>query len=247
MFTFVTNGSECGRLGNQIIRSLAVSFICEKHNLYCEYGNYDIINNKLGIPLFIGNTKFDNSILLLDSNYFNLLNSNELFSNLNPNTNFFQTKEICHTIYNYLKNSKQYIINKNNFKERYNNNNDIFIHIRLGDAESVNPGKNYYFKAIQSVIQYDNIYISSDTPQHPIINEIINIYPFLKILNYDEINTIQFASTCKYVILSHGTFSAIIGYLSFFSNIYYPEYDIIWHGDVFSIEGWNRINKSLYK
>ena len=35
MFMFVTNSIDYDRLGNQIIRSLAVSFICEKHNLYC--------------------------------------------------------------------------------------------------------------------------------------------------------------------------------------------------------------------
>jgi hypothetical protein len=44
--------------------------------------------------------------------------------------------------------------------------------------------------------------------------------------------------------LSHGTFSAMVGYLSFFSNIYYSEYesDKIWYGDIFSIDGWNKIN-----
>ena len=37
----------------------------------------------------------------------------------------------------------------------------------------------------------------------------------------NEIETIQFASTCKNVVLSHGTYSGIIGYLSFYSNVYY--------------------------
>ena len=32
-----------GRLGNQIIRNLAVSIIAEKHNLYVNYCNYDLI------------------------------------------------------------------------------------------------------------------------------------------------------------------------------------------------------------
>jgi len=32
-----------------------------------------------------------------------------------------------------------------------------------------------------------------------------------------------FASTCKYVVLSYGSFSAIIGYLSFFSHVYYKK------------------------
>ena len=70
--------------------------------------------------------------------------------------------------------------------------------------------------------------------------QIINFYPATKILDYNEILTIQFASTCRNIILSHGSFSAIIGYLSFYSTIYYPEYEInkIWFGDMFSIDGW---------
>ena len=61
-----------------------------------------------------------------------------------------------------------------------------------------------------------------------------------KIIDYNEQLTIQFATTCKNIILSHGSFSAIIGYLSFYSTIYYPEYEInkIWFGDMFSIDGW---------
>ena len=56
----------------------------------------------------------------------------------------------------------------------------------------------------------------------------------------DEIRTFQFGSTCKNIILSHGSFSAIIGYLAFYSNIYYPKYDENkkWYGDMFSINNW---------
>ena len=38
-----TTTSLNGRLGNQIIRNLAVSIIAEKHNLYVNYCNYDLI------------------------------------------------------------------------------------------------------------------------------------------------------------------------------------------------------------
>lgn len=58
----------------------------------------------------------------------------------------------------------------------------------------------------------------------------------------DEIHTIQFASTCKHIVLSHGSFSAVIGYLAFFSNVYYPAYgDTMWYGDMFSIDGWKKL------
>ena len=47
----------------------------------------------------------------------------------------------------------------------------------------------------------------------------------IELLHYNEIDTIQFGSTCKNIILSHGSFSAMIGNLSFYSNIYYPKID----------------------
>jgi hypothetical protein len=92
-------------------------------------------------------------------------------------------------------------------------------------------------------VNFDKLYISSDDASHLIITQILQNYPHAKIINYDEIQTIQFASTCKNIILSHGSFSAIIGYLAFFSNISYPEYqnDKMWYGDMFSINGWNKI------
>ena len=132
---------------------------------------------------------------------------------------------------------------KNPYNERYNNNEDIFIHIRLTDVAHLNPGINYYIKTINTINKNFSIYISTDDINHNIITELLDKYPNIILINYDEINTIQFASTCKNIILSHGSFSAIIGYLAFFSNIYYPEYDYnkLWYGDMFSINNWIKI------
>ena len=47
-------------------------------------------------------------------------------------------------------------------------------------------------------------------------------------LNINPIETIQFGSTCKNIILSHGSFSAVIGYLGFYSNIYYMNKNSTW-------------------
>ena len=241
----MTKTENIGRLGNQIIRNLAVSLLAKKHNLKVDYYNNELIN-KLGIELFSGSNLYDECILYLtDDNYFTIYNSNELNYNLNPNNNFFQTKEITNFLYNYLHNDviKSIIINKNPFKERYSKNNDLFIHIRLTDAAHYNPGIKYYINSIKNII-FDNLYISTDEKNNNMVKEILQLYPSSQLINYDEITTFQFASTCKHILLSHGTFSAIIGYLSFFSNIYYPEFEEnkIWHGDVFSIENWNKLS-----
>ena len=236
-----------GRLGNQIIRNLAVSLIASKYNLSVTYFNKDLIN-QLGIDLFSGSNVYNITYELNDTNFFSIYNSDQLNYNLNPNNHYFQTKDITNLLYNYLHSDKikSKIIETNPFKERYNSNNDLFIHIRLGDVESFNPGINYYLNTINN-IKFDNIYISTDNKHHFIISKLLCIYPAAKLIQYNEINTFQFASTCRNIILSHGSFSAIIGYLSFFSNIYYPEYEHpgyidyskkIWYGDMFSIHDW---------
>ena len=236
----MTKTNNNGRLGNQIIRNLAVSIIAEKNNLFVDYYNYDLID-KLGIKLFIGTNNYDNTIDLTDNNYFNILELSELKSNLNANNHYLQTKEITNMLYQHLHKDdiKNNIISKNPYNNRYNNNNDLFIHIRLTDAAHFNPGIEYYLKAISN-IKFDKLYLATDDFNHFIIKEIINKYPNIILFDKDEITTFQHASTCDNIILSHGSFSAIIGYLSFYSTIYFPEYDYskLWYGDMFSIPGW---------
>jgi hypothetical protein len=231
-----------GRLCNHVFRNIAVSMIATKFNLYVTYGYQDKIED-LGIPLFSGTNRFNQNAILCDDNFFEVLNAKELNENLSVH-GFYQTKEISREIYNYLRNEniKNKIILKNPFTCRYSKNNDCFIHIRLGDVSLHNPGITYYLNAL-SAISFDKLYIGTDEPHHSIITEIKQQYSNLTVLYYDEVNTIQFASTCKHVVLSHGTFSAIIGYLSFFSQIYYPEYESnkSWYGDIFSMPEFREI------
>ena len=233
--------SEIGRLCNQIIRNLCVSIIAKKYDLFVEYSSYNQMT-ELGLDMFVGKNTYSNRIELTDDNFFTILNADSLTSNLNPNYNYFQTKEITNYLFDYLRqdNIKNQIIEKNPFKSRYNNNDDCVIHIRLGDVEKFNPGLGYYLKAL-GLFKFNKLYISSDESNHKIIKDITKIHD-AEILNYNEIQTIQFGSTCKNVVLSHGSFSAVIGYLSFFSNVYYKEYEENrWYGDMFSIPSWNMI------
>jgi len=233
-----------GRLGNQIIRNLAVSLIAEKHNLKVDYHNKYLIN-RLGIELFSGSNSYNLIQNLTDDNYFTIYNMDELNYNLNPNHAYFQTKEITNFLYNYLHKDKikSTIISNNPFKDQYTKNNNLFIHIRLTDAERFNPGITYYINAIKNII-FDKLYISTDDKNNNMIIELLKLYPSSNLFDSDEITTFQFASTCKHIILSHGSFSTVIGYLSFFSNIYYPEYELnkIWYGDTFSIDNWIKLS-----
>lgn len=238
-----TKTIENGRLCNQIIRNLCISILAKKFNLFVEYSQHSKIES-LGIVLYIGSNKFNKQIVLNDDNFFNVLNLNNMFCNLDGNSSYFQTKEIINFLYNYLNSYeiKNSIINKNPFKERYNNNNDCFLHIRLGDAAEHSPNYTYFINIINK-INYDKLYIATDDINHKIIMDIKNEKQFF-LINLDEVETIQFGSTCKHIILSQGTYSAMIGYLGFYSTIYYrKESDVkhIWHGNIFEIDNKNWI------
>jgi hypothetical protein len=231
-----------GRLCNHIIRNLAVSLIAEKYDLYVDYSYINSIN-ALGITLYCGKNKYPEKITLNDRNYMTIYNSSTLCHNLNMNGDIYlQAKEIIHLIYQHLRKEEvmRNIIDINLYKDRYKNNNDIFVHIRLGDTRHLNPGLEYY-KAVISNISFDHLYIATDDTNDSIINTLKGLYPNSTIVNTDEVNTIQFGSTCKNIVLSHGSFSSTIGYLSYYSTVYYPSYnriERIWFGDLFEIDGW---------
>jgi hypothetical protein len=222
-----------------------VSLIAEKHNVYVQYSSHDIIQS-LGIQLFVGNRILNEypTIQLTDDNFHSTLLQDKLELNLEPNSSYFQTKEITNILYKYLQSEhiKCNIIQANPFRERYGNNNDAAIHVRLTDIASYNPGAKYYIDTLNQLSSYVNAYIFTDEPTHSIISDIIASCQNVTIINYNEVATIHFASTCKHIILSHGSFSAVIGYLAFQSNVYYPRhnYGKLWYGDMFSIDGWNQ-------
>lgn len=236
----MTTTGNLGRLGNQIIRNLAVSLIAEKHNLNVDYNNKASIDDKLGISLFSGSNVHKSCIQLNDHNYFEIHNCDELTHNLDPTGHYFQTKEIINFLHNHLHSDtvKSNIIKKNPFKQRYNANNDLYLHVRLADAACWNPGIDYYLNAIKN-ISHARVYISTDDANHQTVQTLLKL-PNSTLINCNEIYSIQFGSTCKHVVLSHGSFSAIIGYIYYFSTIYYPKYDLtkMWHGDMFSIHDW---------
>ncbi len=239
IMTSTTAGN--GRLGNQIIRNIAVSFIAEKFDLYVDYSSKDIIDN-LGIPLYCGSRTFPTTIELNDDNYMSILNAETLNSNLYPNNAYFQSKQIIDLIYKYLRSEKvmSSIKKRNEYKHLYEeNNNCVYMHVRLGDVVKYSPGASYYIKALREIEdkhgEIDMVNVSTDSPDHEIIRLIKEAHPNVKLINTKEEYTIKYAITHKRVIVSHGTFSAIIGYLC--NEVYYPCEKEKWYGEL-SVNEW---------
>jgi len=235
-----------GRLGNLFFVNMALHFIAKKNNLHVGYQENKKLK-QLGIELFIGKKTYNNedTIALSDDNFFSIITGEPINKNVSiVNDVWCQTNDFS----NYLRThfdeeqNKLAIINNNLYKERYNNNNDVFIHLRLGDSIRIPgacPTYNYYEKILSS-LTFDNGYISSDSIDYYLCKKLINKYN-LKVINYDEVNTIMFGSTCKHIILSSGTFSWLIGFFGFYSEIYYPKIVNKWHGDIFVFKSWNEI------
>jgi hypothetical protein len=147
-------------------------------------------------------------------------------------------------------------------------NSDVFIHVRLDDAAQWSPGFEYYARAVRraaadcaaadlmaaaapsslavSANTADTAvtgWVSSDSPAHETCQRLLAEFPGLAVWSDpDVVRTIQFASTCRAVVLSHGSFSATIGNLAFDALVYYPPYPAapaqMWFGDMFTMPGW---------
>jgi hypothetical protein len=233
-----------GRLCNCIIRNVFSSLIAEKYNLYFQYELYPETIG-LGIPLFINGTVYHNTTIdFKDEDFHKYMHEDQLNSNIFVLRTFFQNPYCAKYLrdYFYRPDITSSIKIHNKYNSRYQNNNDVYIHVRLGDCEYVNPGINYYNKVIEG-IQFTNGYISSDSLDHPICSELIQKYNLKPLLTEDCIDIIMFGSTCKNIVLSNGTFSWMIGALGYHSTIYYPDPKLkqSWHGDIFVFEDWNKV------
>jgi hypothetical protein len=235
-----------GRLANHFFRNFAAHFISKNNNIKFSY-SYKTEFFNLGIYFFQeGDKTYEKDIIISDENFFEYIKGNiEFNKNIIFDSNMYgQTKEFALYIkdYIYKDEQKKNIIDKNLFRDRYNNNNDVFIHIRLGDSVHKNPGFIYYDKVL-SQIKFEKGYISSDLLTHPMCIALIRKYNLIE-FNNTEVKTIMFASTCKNIILSNGTFSWLIGLLGFYSDVYYPKIKTIWHGDIFVFPEWKEIDTS---
>jgi len=232
-----------GRLGNLFFVNMVLHFIAIKYNLKCRYKYFDKFK-QLGVCLYVGKYEYPDNIIITDDNFLNIIKSAQ-YNKTNiiiNNENWFQTSEFVTflNLYFNIPNNKLNIINNNIFKYRYKSNNDLFVHVRLGDMKHRMNNINYY-EDILSSAKFSKGYISSDSIKDPLCQKLIDKYSLI-IIDKSEIETIMFASTCNIIILSGGTFSWLIGFFSFFSkNVYYPSIDNPWYGNIFKNLNWTSV------
>jgi len=234
-----------GRFGNLFFINMVMHFISLKLNLNCRYKYFKKFE-QLGVYLHVGENDYQDTETLTDSNFLSLIHNNNISKQniLINNENWFQTEEFSYFLRSYfhIPYNKYKIINNNLFKNRYNNNNDLFIHVRLGDVENRIKNIHFYYEKILSKSKFITGYISSDSIESDFCKKLIHKYNLI-VIDKCEVETIMFASTCNTVILSGGTFSWMIGFFAFFSkHIFYPNIKIPWYGNIFCFNHWNSIN-----
>jgi hypothetical protein len=232
-----------GRFGNCFFTGMALHFIAKKNNLKSKYKMQHKFEN-MGIDFFIGEETYDETVSLNDKNFMDFIIGDTIYKNISIKNNVWcQTKYFAWFLRDYFNepHQKEKIINKNIHKSRYKKNNDVYVHIRLGDIikHDYHQPFEYYDKILEK-LDFENGFFSSDTPDHPICQELSKKYN-LKIYQDNDEKTVMFASTCKYLVLSSGTYSWMIGFFGFFSKVYYPKPHIKWHGDIFVFPEWNEI------
>jgi len=224
--------------------------LAETSDLFVTYSSFDRIHQRLGIPLFVGTHRYPTTRTIRDADFLPLLQSLQhseepLTENLNANYDYFQTREISNLLYTHLRVVQSSIRAANSFRERYGQNRDCMVHIRLTDTTHENPGYAYYASTIRSILSsMDTLYVATDQPSHPMIAQLMTeCRPpegAAHLVTLDEVETLQFGSTCKFLVLSNGSYSAVMGWLAFdATEIHYPKYKSqMWHGDMFSIPSW---------
>jgi len=158
---------------------------------------------------------FDDFIKLTDDNYY------EHLKQPTPNkgyllNGFFQHEKL-------LVDYREEILNLYKLPESdfTPNKNDAFVACRLGDCLYCNRycTMDYINHQLQaSRDSYDKVYITSDTIGHPSLVDLIKKYD-LTIYQNEPLNTILFACRFNNLILSSGSFSYWMAYLSEATNI----------------------------
>jgi hypothetical protein len=216
-----------GRFGNNLLQYCAALVFAKKFNLKL---NSNLSDNYFNLPSSDGESIQTPIIEINDENFIQYLKKEKNVGNFVFN-GYFQIKEFILDYCNEIKNF---------FKLTYENfPNKVFVSYRIGDIGGLRQmlPLEYYDETL-SKLNIDGGYITTDTPTHPNINYLSKKYGLTLYQNTPS-ETINFGKNFDNIVLSEGSFSWWIGFLSQTDNVYYNKRPRFWHGDIFVLPQWN--------
>ena len=217
-----------GRLGNNLFQYVAAYIFAKKHNLKI---SSSIVENNFDLPSLAGDVTDGIIVDVDDTNFMTLLESESLTPAHYRFVGYYQNRDFILKYRNEIKSLFKLI-----FKDV--SNDKVFVAYRIGDinGERQMLPIEYYQEALRN-INANSGYITSDTLDHPNVLQLANEFN-LSIYNESPIETIDFSKNFNNLVLSEGSFSWWIGFLSKAENIYYNERPRFWHGDMFVLPEW---------
>jgi hypothetical protein len=217
-----------GRLGNNFFQYCAAYIFAKKFNLNL---TTPPIYNVFNLPKLEGNSFDNQTIEINNNNFLDLLKLDKIENAHYVFNDYFQLKAFILEYYNEIKSI--FTLNKNEV-----NKDLVFVNYRIGDiinTQHMLPIE-YYVKSLNK-LKFNGGFITSDTLNHPNISYLAEYFN-LQIYYDDPNNTINFAKDFNNLVLSEGTFSWWIGFLSNAENIIYCDRPKLWHGDIFVLPNW---------
>lgn len=229
-----------GRLGNNLIQYFAGRILADKFNFYLNsFPNH--INNNWGqffnISKPVGTIKGTDIVVINDNNFMDYLNNEKLPCKHYILDGFFQTSSFLHKY-------SQIIQNYLNIQYQPVDKKQVFVAYRIGDVDGLRQmlPKEYFEEAL-SCIDYPSGYITSDTINHRFVTYLSEKYNLKKITFERPLEKINFAKNFNQLILSEGTFSWWIGFLSQAETVIYNKRDYDWFGrTIFDFPNWKYLS-----
>lgn len=222
-----------GGLGNNLIQHLAGYFFSIKHNLKFNHA-YHTFEDLIKYDDYIEGDIGEEIVVINDDNFITYLEKNNMEIKHYIFEGFFQTKDFLEKYENEIKSLLNIVYSEVE-------GNSVFLHYRIGDIQDTQLMLpiEYYEDALSN-INYDSGYISSDTINHENCLKLMSKYNLTPI-NSSPMGIINYGKNFKNLILSEGTFSWWIGFLSDNSNIVCNDREGKWFGDIF-FDRWGKLS-----